>query len=142
MRTGINRNKQKQQLKGFTRLTIFINSKLQQRKEEVLESLTLCSPLNRSFHSSNSLRFSINNIPRPRDILEESMNRGLAAILQNDQLSVDFNQFDEPSYIKERGSSNNDSPVYMTKDREENALNQKSMYFTYGDQLENNFNRK
>ena len=142
MRTSTTRNKQKQQLRGFTRLTIFINSKLQQRKEEVLESLTLCSPLNKSISRLDSIRFSINNITRPKDILEESMNRGLAAILNNDQLSVDFNMFDEPSYIKERDSSNNDSPVYMTKDRDSNGLNQKSMYFTYGDQLENNFNRK
>jgi len=129
-------------LKGFTRITMFMEGRLHRRKEEVLESLTLCSPLNRSLNKTKSLKLSINNISRPRDILEESMNRGLAAILQNDGLSVDFNQFDEPSYIKERISSNNDSPVYMQKDSVGNALNQKSMYFTYGDQLENNFNRK
>ena len=135
--------KEKKQLKGFTRITMFVERKLHEHKQEVLEAFTLCSPLNQSLNKSDSIKLSINNITRPKDILGESIMGGLAAILENTGMSVDFDQYEEPSYIKDQEA--NDSPKYAAKHSKRSVrgeLNQKSMYFTYGEELDNHFNRK
>ena len=146
MSSGYVSMKEKKLLKGFTRITMLMEAKIHSHKEEVLEEMTLCSPLNKSLNKSGSLKLSINNITRPKDILGDSIVGGLAAVLENDGMSVDFDQFAEPSYIKdeEREESDryNDSPNYASKNQKRDSMNQQSMYFTYGDQLEKHFTRR
>ena len=140
MRNRNSQSKQKQTLRGLTRLSIFFKRKLFKLKEEILGEFTLFSPQTRSPANSSSLKHSLQNIVRPRYIIDESINHGLSAILGNDGLSVDFDHFQEPSYIKDQEDTPEDSP--MRKEKKESGLNQKSMYFTYGDQLENQFTKK
>lgn len=114
-----------------------VESRVTRNKQEVLEVFTLCSPLNRSINQPESI--SINNISRLRDTVGESMMGGLAAVMQNEGLSVDLDNFAEPSYIRESQDSEHDSPQRKWR-QAKNAPAQKSMYFTYGEQLENHYN--
>ena len=142
MRRRKTHSKEKSFLKGFTRMTLFFQEKQFQKKEEVLEALTLCSPQNRSLANIESLKLSFNNMARPKDILGESIRSGFANILGNDGLSVDYDNFHETSYLQKDTDDMDDSPTRLRKNSNVNGLNQKSGYFTYGDQLENQFNRK
>ena len=123
---------------------MFMERKLHQKKEEVLEALTLCSPLNKTLVKMESMKLSINEITRPKDILSSSGIMNLSHVLQGVEISMNYGLYDE----SEGGSVdfNGDSPMHKTKtgiSREKDpGNNMKSMYFTYENQLEFNFNNR
>ena len=121
---------------------MFMNAKLEVRRQEVLEALTLCKPLNKTLGKFASMRLSINEIKRPRDVLGVSTIMNMSQIIKDD--GFDFNDdFEEEDTMFRRDTRNGpNNKSFASKFDFEGQNPAKSMYFTYEDQMEINMNRR